>query len=206
MYKEITMNKTIKTIALSVSVAFLSSAALAGGGHHVQVDTGLQDTLALLAQNAENGSALNLAINTNSIDATVNTAGGINDVGTIETSAIGAVNTGEITLEQGSVYQVSSGAFSGDLEASMSAWKNMDGHHYQQLDSGVEASVAAGVDTEYYQELNSTLSNYAAANLAFNSGSVDASVNTKGFKNTVESIKTSAIGAANTGSITVTVK
>ena len=134
MYKEITMNKTIKTIALSVSVAFLSSAALAGGGHHVQVDTGLQDTLALLAQNAENGSALNLAINTNSIDATVNTAGGINDVGTIETSAIGAVNTGEITLEQGSVYQVSSGAFSGDLEASMSAWKNMDGHHYQQLD------------------------------------------------------------------------
>ncbi|MEG1709088.1 MAG: hypothetical protein RR285_10305 [Acinetobacter sp.] len=200
------MNKTIKTIALSVSVAFLSSAALAGGGHHVQVNTGLQDTLDLLAQNATNGSALNLAINTNSIDATVNTAGGINKIGEIETSAIGAVNTGNITLEQGSVYQVSSGAFSGEFEASLNAWKDMSGYHHSHLDEGVEAAVSGSVDTEYYQELNSTLSNYAAANLAFNSGSVDASVNTKGFKNTIDSIKTSAIGAANTGSITVTVK
>ncbi len=82
----------------------------------------------------------------------------------------------------------------------------MGGHYHQQLDSGVEAAVSGAVDTEYYQELNSTLSNYAAANLAFNSGSVDASVNTKGFKNTIDTIKTSAIGAANTGSITVTVK
>ena len=106
MNKEIIMNNTIKTIALSVSVAFLSSAALAGGGHHVQVNTGLQDTLDLLAQNATNGSALNLAINTNSIDATVNTAGGINNLGDIETSAIGAVNTGNITLQQGNVYKV----------------------------------------------------------------------------------------------------
>ena len=85
MNKEIIRNNTIKTIALSVSVAFLSSAALAGGGHHVQVNTGLQDTLDLLAQNATNGSALNLAINTNSIDATVNIAGGINSLRDIET-------------------------------------------------------------------------------------------------------------------------
>ena len=206
MNKEIIMNNTIKTIALSVSVAFLSSAALAGGGHHVQVNTGLQDTLDLLAQNATNGSALNLAINTNSIDATVNTAGGINNLGDIETSAIGAVNTGNITLEQGNVYQVSSGSFAGEFGASFNAWNDVGGHYHQQLDSGVEAAVSGAVDTEYYQELNSTLSNYAAANLAFNSGSVDASVNTKGFKNTIDTIKTSAIGAANTGSITVTVK
>ena len=206
MNKEIIMNNTIKTIALSVSVAFLSSAALAVGGHHVQVNTGLQDTLDLLAQNATNGSALNLAINTNSIDATVNTAGGINNLGDIETSAIGAVNTGNITLEQGNVYQVSSGSFAGEFGASLNAWNDVGGHYHQQLDSGVEAAVSGAVDTEYYQELNSTLSNYAAANLAFNSGSVDASVNTKGFKNTIDTIKTSAIGAANTGSITVTVK
>ena len=206
MNKEIIMNNTIKTIALSVSVAFLSSAALAGGGHLVQVNTGLQDTLDLLAQNATNGSALNLAINTNRIDATVNTAGGINNLGDIETSAIGAVNTGNITLEQGNVYQVSSGSFAGEFGASLNAWNDVGGHYHQQLDSGVEAAVSGAVDTEYYQELNSTLSNYAAANLAFNSGSVDASVNTKGFKNTIDTIKTSAIGAANTGSITVTVK
>ena len=206
MNKEIIMNNTIKTIALSVSVAFLSSAALAGGGHHEQVNTGLQDTLDLLAQNATNGSALNLAINTNSIDATVNTAGGINNLGDIETSAIGAVNTGNITLEQGNVYQVSSGSFAGEFGASLNAWNDVGGHYHQQLDSGVEAAVSGAVDTEYYQELNSTLSNYAAANLAFNSGSVDASVNTKGFKNKIDTIKTSAIGAANTGSITVTVK
>ena len=204
MNKEIIMNNTIKTI--SVSVAFLSSAALAGGGHHVQVNTGLQDTLDLLAQNATNGSVLNLAINTNSIDATVNTAGGINNLGDIETSAIGAVNTGNITLEQGNVYQVSSGSFAGEFGASLNAWNDVGGHYHQQLDSGVEAAVSGAVDTEYYQELNSTLSNYAAANLAFNSGSVDASVNTKGFKNKIDTIKTSAIGAANTGSITVTVK
>ena len=36
------MNKTIKTIALSVSVAFLSSTAMA---NNVHVDTGLQETL-----------------------------------------------------------------------------------------------------------------------------------------------------------------
>src|SRR3990167_3110065 len=140
------------------------------------------------------------------IDATVNTAGGINSLGDIETSAIGAVNTGNITLEQGSVYQVSSGSFAGEFDASLNAWNDVGGHYHQQLDSGVEAAVSGAVDTEYYQELNSTLSNYAAANLAFNSGSVDASVNTKGFKNTIDTIKTSAIGAANTGSITVTVK
>ncbi len=39
MNKEIIMNDALKTIALSVSVAFLSRiAARAGGGHHVQVN------------------------------------------------------------------------------------------------------------------------------------------------------------------------
>ena len=72
------MNKTITTIALSV--AFLSSAAMA---NNVHVDTGLQGTLALLTQHAKNGSALNLAINTNNIDATVNIDGRYNSLNNV---------------------------------------------------------------------------------------------------------------------------
>lgn len=213
MKKEITMKNIITTIALSTSLAMVSGVAMAGSGHHVTVNTGLQSTLALLAQQAENGSALNLAINTGNIDATVNTKGGFNTLDgigesiAIETSAIGAVNTGNIDLEQGSMSTVNMGSLSKDFAANLSGWKEVDGgHHFPDMSAGVEGAVSAAVDTEYYQEFAGTLSNYAAANLAFNSGSVDASVNTQGFKNAITGIKTSAIGAANTGNITVTVK
>ncbi len=68
--------------------------------------------------------------------------------GDIETSAIGAVNTGNITAEQGSVYQVSSGSFAGEFDASLNAWNDVGGHYYhQQLDSGVcEAAVSGDID------------------------------------------------------------
>jgi len=203
--KEIIMNNTIKTIALSVSVAFLSSAALAGGGHHVQVNTGLQDTLDLLAQNATNGSALNLAINTNSIDATVNTAGGINNLGDIETSAIGAVNTGSINLQQGNFSAVNTGTFSKTFDADKNAWHEVEGWHNEKS-SGLESSISSTLNNSSYDQFSKTLSNYSAANLAFNSGAIDASVNVDGKVNHIDGIKTSAIGAVNTGSITVTVK
>ena len=117
------MNKTITTIALSV--AFLSSAAMA---NNVHVDTGLQGTLALLTQHAKNGSALNLAINTNNIDATVNIDGrynSLNNVGdkvSAETSAIGAVNTGSINLQQGNFSAVTAGTFSKTFDADKNTW------------------------------------------------------------------------------------
>ena len=202
------MNKTIKTIALSVSVAFLSSAAMAGNVH---VDTGLQQTLVLLTQHAKNGSALNLAINTNKIDATVNIDGRYNSLNNVgdkvaaETSAIGAVNTGSINLQQGNFSAVNAGTFNGTFAAEKNAWHEVEGWHTEKS-SELESSISAGVNTSYYDQFSKTLSNYSAANLAFNSGAIDASVNVDGRVNHIDGIKTSAIGAVNTGSITVTVK
>ena len=200
------MNKTITTIALSV--AFLSSAAMA---NNVHVDTGLQGTLHLLSQHAKDGSALNLAINTNKIDATVNIDGrynSLNNVGdkvAVETSAIGAVNTGSINLQQGNFSAVTAGTFSKTFDADKNAWHEVEGWHNEKS-SGLESSISAGVNTSYYDQFSKTLSNYSAANLAFNSGAIDASVNVDGKVNHIDGIKTSAIGAVNTGSITVTVK
>ena len=200
------MNKTITTIALSV--AFLSSAAMA---NNVHVDTGLQGTLQLLSQHTKNGSALNLAINTNNIDATVNIDGrynSLNNVGdkvSAETSAIGAVNTGSINLQQGNFSAVTAGTFSKTFDADKNAWHEVEGWHNEKS-SGLESSISAGVNTSYYDQFSTTLSNYSAANLAFNSGAIDASVNVDGKVNHIDGIKTSAIGAVNTGSITVTVK
>ena len=201
------MNKTITTIALSV--AFLSSAAMA---NNVHVDTGLQQTLVLLTQHAKNGSALNLAINTNKIDATVNIDGrynSLNNVGdkvAVETSAIGAVNTGSINLQQGNFSAVNTGTFSKTFDADKNAWSELESYRSSDYSSDVESSISSKVNTSSYDQFSTTLSNYSAANLAFNSGAIDASVNVDGKVNHIDGIKTSAIGAVNTGSITVTVK
>ncbi len=200
------MNKTITTIALSV--AFLSSAAMA---NNVHVDTGLQGTLALLTQHAKNGSALNLAINTNNIDATVNIDGRYNSLNNVgdkvaaETSAIGAVNTGSINLQQGNFSAVTAGTFSKTFDADKNAWHEVEGWHNEKS-SGLESSISSTLNNSSYDQFSKTLSNYSAANLAFNSGAIDASVNVDGKVNHIDGIKTSAIGAVNTGSITVTVK
>ena len=200
------MNKTITTIALSV--AFLSSAAMA---NNVHVDTGLQGTLQLLSQHTKNGSALNLAINTNNIDATVNIDGhynSLNNVGdkvAVETSAIGAVNTGSINLQQGNFSAVTAGTFSKTFDADKNAWHEVEGWHNEKS-SGLESSISSTLNNSSYDQFSKTLSNYSAANLAFNSGAIDASVNVDGKVNHIDGIKTSAIGAVNTGSITVTVK
>lgn len=200
------MNKTITTIALSV--AFLSSAAMA---NNVHVDTGLQQTLVLLTQHAKNGSALNLAINTGNIDATVDIDGrynSLNNVGdkvSVETSAIGAVNTGSINLQQGNFSAVTAGTFNKTFDADKNAWHEVEGWHNEKS-SELESSISSTLNTSYYDQFSKTLSNYSAANLAFNSGTIDASVNVDGKVNHIDGIKTSAIGAINTGSITVTVK
>ncbi|WP_130803813.1 hypothetical protein [Acinetobacter ihumii] len=186
--------KIVLAFALASSVTTFASAA-----NNVIINTGISNTLQLLAQKSD-GVALNLAANTGNVDASVNTAAGLNWVqGAVETSAIGAVNTGDIALEQATTSSV--------------------------LEEGVSSSVlvAAGVvvppfgvvaggifDADYAAGLNSYIdgaaSNYAAANVAYNSGNIDATVNTIALGNRVDSIKTSAIGAAQTGSITVTVK
>ena len=200
------MNKTITTIALSV--AFLSSAAMA---NNVHVDTGLQQTLSLLSQHAKNGSALNLAINTNKIDATVNIDGRYNSLNNVgdkvaaETSAIGAVNTGSINLQQGNFSAVTAGTVSKTFDADKNAWHEVEGWHNEKS-SGLESSISSTLNNSSYDQFSKTLSNYSAANLAFNSGAIDASVNVDGKVNHIDGIKTSAIGAVNTGSITVTVK
>ena len=200
------MNKTITTIALSV--AFLSSAAMA---NNVHVDTGLQGTLALLTQYAKNGTALNLAINTGNIDATVKIDGRYNSLNNVgdkvaaETSAIGAVNTGSINLQQGNFSAVTAGTFSKTFDADKNAWHEVEGWHNEKS-SGLESSISSTLNNSSYDQFSKTLSNYSAANLAFNSGAIDASVNVDGKVNHIDGIKTSAIGAINTGSITVTVK
>ena len=200
------MNKTITTIALSV--AFLSSAAMA---NNVHVDTGLQGTLALLSQHTTNGTALNLAINTGNIDATVNIDGRYNSLNNVgdkvaaETSAIGAVNTGSINLQQGNFSAVTAGTVSKTFDADKNAWHEVEGWHNEKS-SGLESSISSTLNNSSYDQFSKTLSNYSAANLAFNSGAIDASVNVDGKVNHIDGIKTSAIGAVNTGSITVTVK
>ena len=179
--------------------------------NNVHVDTGLQGTLALLTQHAKNGSALNLAINTNNIDATVNIDGHYNSLNNVgdkvaaETSAIGAVNTGSINLQQGNFSAVTAGTFSKTFDADKNAWHEVEGWHNEKS-SGLESSISSTLNNSSYDQFSKTLSNYSAANLAFNSGAIDASVNVDGKVNHIDGIKTSAIGAVNTGSITVTVK
>ena len=204
------MNKSIKTIVLSV--AFLSSAAMANAqNNNVTVDTGLQATLNLLSQRTANGSALNLAINTNNIDATVNTSGRYNELESVgntiavETSALGAVNTGSISLQQGNLTALNTGTVDATLDAERSAARSLE-EWRSERSSEFESSISTSLNTDTYDQFSETLSNYSAANLAINTGAIDASVNSRGLENHIEGIKTSAIGAVNTGSITVTVK
>src|SRR5690606_6260720 len=114
------MKNTIKTIALSV--AFLSSAgkAYAPGDERpteVTVDTGVHAPLHYFYQQVAHASALNLAVNTGDVDASVDLEAiaeatreapeAISSIeGTIETTAIGAANTGSISIEQGSYNKV----------------------------------------------------------------------------------------------------
>lgn len=276
------MNTPIKTIVLSVSMACLSSVAMAGGNHGsgggtvVSVDTNLTNTLNTISEQGLNGVALNLAVNTGDVDASVNIVGtgfgvsshpfeldaqSLNELqGDIKTTAIGAVNNGTITFEQGNMTSGNGGQFAGSLSgyvkgsvssatsetasgaeqaaaaeqaaesaysegwhhsvsdeaashsssASNSASNSSASNYYSNATTAFSAAAEAGTNAAIsgsnYEYYTSTLSNYAAANVAFNSGSIDASVNTTGFTNTLGDITTTAIGAANTGTISVTVK
>ena len=124
------MKNTIKTIALSVT--FLSGAGMAyAQDTNVEVDTGLQASLDAISQQVENGSALNLAVNSADINASVNTEAYANlgsDLGTdtqdvvnsventIETTAMGAANTGSIEIAQGSLSTVTSNTLNETLD------------------------------------------------------------------------------------------
>ncbi|WP_291369302.1 MULTISPECIES: hypothetical protein [unclassified Acinetobacter] len=204
------MKKTVKTIALSV--AFLTGAGMANAQDtEVAVDTGLETALATLSQQVTNGSALNLAVNTADINASVNTEGGFDTVNnfenTIGTSALGAVNTGDLSVEQGSLSVLSTGTLSATLEDQQSQLESLTDTE-TDTSSEIENTLSQSLDGDFNEELTQTLSNYSVANVAFNSGAIDASVNTitEGTENNINGIKTSAIGAVNTGSITVTVK
>ncbi len=220
------MKNTIKTVALSV--AFLSSAGMAYAQEtNVEVDTGLQATLDSISQQVENGSALNLAVNTGDVDASVDLealAGAVREVpdaissieGTIETTAIGAANTGSITIEQGSFNQVisdvSDETYDYDFSQVTSATNNSE--TLEELSEVADSSdlsevVSSSLSTNYSEQINETLSNYSVANIAYNAGTIDAFVNAiaEGTQTAINnSITTTAIGAVNSGSITVTVK
>ena len=277
------MKTPIKTIVLSVSMACLSSVAMADT--QIVVDTNLTNTLATIAKQGADGSALNLAINTGDVNASVNTAGEGFDLskshhgfqvdaqsmnklqGDIKTMALGASNNGTINLQQGSTTASQSTTLDGSFKAgvagyvnhtdsettalsdqtagggqasagqSSSSYEEVDGGHhhgssvsdessssngsisgwyynannyYNTASEAFTAALAAGVEAEIStssaSSVASTASNYAAANVAFNSGDINASVNTTGFTNTLGNIETTAVGAVNTGAITVTVK
>ncbi|MGY5393202.1 hypothetical protein [Acinetobacter sp. NigerLNRRAM0016] len=276
------MKTPIKTIVLSVSMACLSGMAMADT--EIVVDTDLTNTLATIAKQGLDGSALNLAINTGDVNASVNTAGEGFDLskshygfqvdaqsmnqlqGDIKTMALGASNNGTINLQQGSSTasnavtldgsfkagvagyvnhadsettassdqtatggQASGGQSSSSAEeydhgwfgsgasnestssgGSISGWYYNANNYYNTASEAFTAALAAGVEAEIStssaSSVASTASNYAAANVAFNSGDINASVNTTGFTNTLGNIETTAVGAVNTGAITVTVK
>jgi len=224
-----TMKNTIKTIALSVT--FLSGAGMAyAQDTNVEVDTGLQASLDAISQQVENGSALNLAVNSADINASVNTEAYANlgsDLGTdtqdvvnsventIETTAMGAANTGSIEIAQGSLSTVTSNTLNETLD-----WAYTDvtgeinnetiGEDISESTTSADISdtLSTTLDRTFDEEVNKTLSNYSVANIAYNAGAVDASVSAiaEGVDNSVaNTITTTAIGAVNTGSITVTV-
>lgn len=220
------MKNTIKTLALSV--AFLSGVGTAYAEEtNVEVDTGLQATLDSISQQVENGSALNLAVNTADVDASVDlealanvstdTTEAISSLeGTIETTAIGAANTGSISIEQGSLSTVITDTLSQSsdwqyneiTELSDNVTSGEDVSEYTD-NADISDALTTALDTNYSEEVNKTLSNYSVANIAYNAGAIDASVSaiTEGTEATINnSITTTAIGAVNSGSITVTVK
>ncbi len=219
------MKNTIKTIALSVT--FLSGAGMAHAQTDVEVDTGLQASLDAISQQVANGSSLNLAVNTGDINASVDLESlaqatlevpdAISSIeGTVETTAIGAANTGSITIEQGNFNQVVSNVsdetynydFSEVISASNSS-ETLEEAIAADSSSDISEVVSNSLSTNYSEEINETLSNYSAANIAYNAGAIDASVSaiTEGTQSAINnSITTTAIGAVNSGSITVTVK
>jgi hypothetical protein len=224
------MKNTIKTIALSV--AFLSGTGMAYAQNgetptDVTVDTGLQATLDSISQQVENGSALNLAVNTADVDASVDLEAiaeavreapdAISSIeGTIETTAIGAANTGSISIEQGSfnkvVSDVSDETYDYDFSQVTSAANNsetLEEASSASENADISEVVNSTLSTNYSEQINETLSNYSVANIAYNAGAIDASVSAiaEGTEATINnSITTTAIGAVNSGSITVTVK
>src|SRR5690606_27099204 len=129
---------------------------------------------------------------------------------------IGAANTGSISIEQGSFnkvvsdvkdetsdysydYVTSAANNSDTLEQATAASENAD----------ISEIVNSTLSTNYSEQINETLSNYSVANIAYNAGTIDASVSgiAQGTSTAINnSITTTAIGAVNSGSITVTVK
>ncbi|MEZ2901593.1 hypothetical protein ACBQ24_02340 [Acinetobacter terrestris] len=220
------MKNTIKTIALSV--AFLSGTGVAYAQEtDVEVDTGLQATLDSISQQVANGSALNLAVNTADVDASVDLEA-LADVttdateaissleGTIETTAIGAANTGSISIEQGSLSTVTLDTLNETLDSEYTDLTSLtdnvtSGEDVSEYEESADISdtLSTALDTSFSEEINETLSNYSVANIAYNAGAIDASVSAiaEGTEATINnSITTTAIGAVNSGSITVTVK
>ena len=220
------MKNTIKTIALSV--AFLSGTGMAYAQEtDVEVDTGLQATLDSISQQVANGSALNLAVNTADVDASVDLEA-LADVttdateaissleGTIETTAIGAANTGSISIEQGSLSTVTLDTLNETLDSEYTDLTGLtdqvtSGEDVSEYEESADISdtLSTALDTSFSEEINETLSNYSVANIAYNAGAIDASVSAiaEGTEATINnSITTTAIGAVNSGSITVTVK
>ena len=222
------MKNTIKTLALSVTL--LSGAGMAyaaDGDTDIEVNSGLEATLDSISQQVENGSALNLAVNTADVDASVTldaTATATREAtdavgsieGSIETTAMGAANTGSISIEQGSLSKVVSDVLEDTSEAAYNEMTNVSNtsENVDDLTEDVNSSEISDVlntslSTNYSEEINQTLSNYSVANIAYNAGVVNASVDvtTAGAEASINnSIKTTAMGAVNTGSITVTVK
>ena len=220
------MKNTIKTIALSV--AFLSGTGVAYAQEtDVEVDTGLQATLDSISQQVANGSALNLAVNTADVDASVDLEA-LADVttdateaissleGTIETTAIGAANTGSISIEQGSLSTVTLDTLNETLDSEYTDLTSLtdnvtSGEDVSEYEESADISdtLSTALDTSFSEEINETLSNYSVANIAYNAGAIDASISAiaEGTEATINnSITTTAIGAVNSGSITVTVK
>ena len=220
------MKNTIKTIALSV--AFLSGTGVTYAQEtDVEVDTGLQATLDSISQQVANGSALNLAVNTADVDASVDLEA-LADVttdateaissleGTIETTAIGAANTGSISIEQGSLSTVTLDTLNETLDSEYTDLTGLtdnvtSGEDVSEYEESADISdtLSTVLDTSFSEEINETLSNYSVANIAYNAGAIDASVSAiaEGTEATINnSITTTAIGAVNSGSITVTVK
>ncbi|WP_151753699.1 hypothetical protein [Acinetobacter soli] len=206
------MKTTITKIALAA--AFLSTAAMANAfPYHVSIDTGATSIINALARYADRttSTAFNVAVNTGDVDASVNTLGAFNSLrnvgGTIavETSALGAANTGDIYLEQGSLSAGSSGAESASMAAARGATRS-SGWGWYSNSSSYGSAFNSAYGSNFENSLDETLSNYSAANIAYNSGSIDASVNTAGLVNRINGISTSAVGAVNTGGISVVVK
>lgn len=211
------MKNTIKTIALSVAFLSGTGMAYAQGDEtptDVTVDTGLIATLDSISQQVENGSALNLAVNTGDVDASVDInseAGTLETIttltGAIETTAIGAANTGNIELEQGSLNTLVTGEFEGGFEG-VSNQLDEEITSDREWTSDIDRQLSGNFSGSFENQLDETLSNYSAANIAYNSGQIDASVSATvgGAENEIGDITTTAIGAVNSGSITVTVK